>query len=568
MPGAAETPSARLSAFASSLRFEDIPSAVVARACELMLDWAGSALAGKGARAVEIVERFARAMGPHDGECEVLISRRRTSPFFAALVNGAASHVAEQDDVHNGSVFHPATVVFPPALATAQALGKSGRELLAAVVAGYEVGIRIGEFLGRTHYKVFHTTGTAGTLAAAAATGRLLELPPERMLHAFGSAGTQAAGLWEFLRDAADSKQLHAAKAAADGLLAAYLARDGFTGAARILEGAQGMAAGMSSDADPARLTDRLGERWALAETSFKFHASCRHTHPAADALLALVVKHDLRPADIAAVTAHVHQAAIDVLGPVVSPTTVHQAKFSMGTVLAMIATQRRAGLAEFERHFADPAIAAFRGKVAMALDPEVDREYPRRWIGKVTVRTTGQGGAARPVQRRGDGRGGARARADGPRAAVARSHRHAPAGRTAADRRRAPADRSLTERPRCPRRRNPPHTPSRTSTPGRQAGTTIRRRSSARRRSRRRSGARWTSAGPTARSSTAPGRACCRSCCARSSARSRSPTSPTACSTSPAPRSPLRAMRACTPSSSTSAPTTRPPAPTTSSIR
>ena len=121
------------------------------------------------------------------------------------------------------------------------------------------------------------------------------------MLHAFGSAGTQAAGLWEFLRDAADSKQLHTAKAAADGLLAAYLAHDGFTGARRIFEGAQGMAAGMSSDADPSRLTDRLGERWALAETSFKFHASCRHTHPAADALLKVVTEHELAPDAIAA---------------------------------------------------------------------------------------------------------------------------------------------------------------------------------------------------------------------------------------------------------------------------
>ena len=96
------------------------------------------------------------------------------------MANAAASHVAEQDDVHNGSVFHPATVVFPPALAVAQALGASGRELLTAVVAGYEVGIRVGEFLGRSHYKVFHTTGTAGTLAAAAAVGRLLGLDAGR----------------------------------------------------------------------------------------------------------------------------------------------------------------------------------------------------------------------------------------------------------------------------------------------------------------------------------------------------------------------------------------------------
>ncbi len=149
-----------------------------------------------------------------------------------------------------------------------------------AAVAGYEVGIRVGEFLGRSHYKVFHTTGTAGTIAAAAATGNLLRLTPDQMLNAFGSAGTQAAGLWEFLRDAADSKQLHTAKAAADGLLSAYLAQHGFTGARRIFDGPQGMAAGMSTDADPAKLVSQLGDRWALTETSFKFHACCRHTTP------------------------------------------------------------------------------------------------------------------------------------------------------------------------------------------------------------------------------------------------------------------------------------------------
>ena len=225
-------------------------------------------------------------MGPADGRSEILVSRKMTSPLFAALVNAAASHISEQDDVHNGSVFHPAAVVFPAALATAQHLGASGRDFIAASVAGYEVGIRVGEFLGRSHYRVFHTTGTAGTIAAAVAVGRLLGLDEAAMLHAIGSAGTQAAGLWEFLRDAADSKQLHTAKAAADGLTAAFLASDGFTGAKRILEGEQGMAAGMSSDADPAKLTDRLGSRWAVLETSFKFHASCRHTHPAADALL------------------------------------------------------------------------------------------------------------------------------------------------------------------------------------------------------------------------------------------------------------------------------------------
>jgi len=381
--------SAELAAFAANLHFDNIPSAVIERAKDLLVDWFGSVLAGKRARPVTAIERFAVMMGPSDGAAEVLISRRRTSPLFAAYVNAAASHFAEQDDVHNASVFHPGAVVFPPALAVAQQHEASGRDLLTAAVAGYEVGIRVGEFLGRSHYKVFHTTGTAGTLAAAAATGRLLGLSPDEMNHAFGSAGTQAAGLWEFLRDAADSKQLHTAHAAASGLTAAYLAKEGFTGASNILEGAQGMAAGMSRDADPARLTDRLGERWALAETSFKFHASCRHTHPAADALLAVVTEHDLTPDQIAEVVAHVHQGALDVLGPVVDPTTVHQAKFSMGTVLAMVAKFRRAGMGEFDDHFQRGEIVAFRDKVRMTLDDEVDHAYPARWIGKVTVRTT-----------------------------------------------------------------------------------------------------------------------------------------------------------------------------------
>ena len=390
MTAAKDTPhlSAELAAFAANLRFEDIPAPVLRRAEDLLLDCLASILAGASARPVLAIDRYAAAMGPTDGPSEILINRRRTSPVFAAMVNAAAAHVVEQDDVHNGSVFHPAAVVFPPALAVAQALGSSGRDLLVAAVAGYEVGIRVGEFLGRSHYKIFHTTGTAGTLAAAVTTGRLLGLSPEAMLNALGSAGTQAAGLWEFLRDAADSKQLHTARAAANGIAAAYLAQEGFTGARHILEGPQGMAAGMSSDADPSRLTDRLGTRWALAETSFKFHASCRHTHPAADALQQVLREHALTEDGIERVVAHVHQGAIDVLGPVVDPRTVHQSKFSMGTVLGLIARKGRAGLPEFDAALDDPAVAAFRARVTMELDPEVDAAYPQRWIGKVTVHT------------------------------------------------------------------------------------------------------------------------------------------------------------------------------------
>nr|WP_288498769.1 MmgE/PrpD family protein [uncultured Pseudomonas sp.] len=380
----------QLAKFLAELRYGDLPDYVLDRTEDLFLDWLGSALASEGARPIPLFEAYAQKMGPADGPARILVNGRGTSAYFAALANGASSHLVEQDDLHNSSVLHPATVVFPAALAAAQDLGKSGRELLLASVAGYEAGIRIGEFLGRSHYRIFHTTATVGTLAAAVAVGKLLNFDHKQFVHLLGNAGTQAAGLWEFLRDAADSKQLHTAKAAADGLLAAYFTEQGLTGAQNILEGEQGMAAGMSSDAEPSKLSDRLGSRWALVETSFKFHASCRHTHPAADALLDLMQREGLRHGDIAKVITHVHQGAIDVLGRVVVPQTVHQAKFSMGTVLGLIAVHGKAQLTEFEGlSLTDDDVAEFRDKVSMRLDPEVDGAYPARWLGRVEVVTT-----------------------------------------------------------------------------------------------------------------------------------------------------------------------------------
>ncbi|HLR29605.1 MAG TPA: MmgE/PrpD family protein [Paenalcaligenes sp.] len=380
--------SAQLAQFIADLRYEDIPTEVVRRTEDLLLDWFGSALAGKGARPVESIARFARRMAGGPGRAEVLISREHSTPLFAAMVNAAASHFIEQDDVHNASVFHPAAVIFPPVLAVAQDLGCTGEEIILASVAGYEVGIRIGEYLGRNHYTIFHTTGTVGTVAAAAAVAKLLRLDATQCLDAIGSAGTQAAGLWEFLRDAADSKQLHTAHAASAGLMAAYLAKDGFKGAQHILEGPQGMAAGMTNESFPEKLCADLGTRWATLEVSFKFHASCRHTHPAADALLKAMQDNQLKAADIERVDAYVHQGAIDVLGPVVDPQTVHQAKFSMGTVLGLIATRGGASVVDFEEAAFTDDVIDVRNRVHMHLDEEVDGAYPKQWIGKVTVTT------------------------------------------------------------------------------------------------------------------------------------------------------------------------------------
>jgi 2-methylcitrate dehydratase PrpD len=384
-----ENASTILARFLAGLRYESLPPAVVSRAEEAFVDWFACTLAGRGARPVRILEQFAATMGPSDGPSEILVSRRRTSPLFAALVNGAASHIVELDDVHTGALIHPGIIVFPAVFAAAQQVGASGREFITSAVAGYEAAIRTGEFLGPAHYKVFHTTGTAGAIGAAAGVALILGLDARKMQHALGSAGTQAAGLWEFLRDAADSKPLHSAKASADGLLSAYIAREGFTGASQILEGKQGMAAGMSSGADPANLTDGLGESWRILGSSCKAHACCRHIHPSADALLVLMRENHLKADEIAHITAHVHRGAIDVLGAVYSPETVHQSKFSMGFVLGLIAYYGKAGLDEFtEAALRDPKLRAFYSRVEMVMDAEIDSAPGNYWGGYVEVRT------------------------------------------------------------------------------------------------------------------------------------------------------------------------------------
>lgn len=288
------------------------------------------------------------------------------------------------------------SVIFPAVLAAAQDNNKTGPEMLLASIAGYEGGIRIAEALGRAHYRIFHTTATVGTLAAAVAVGRLLGLDAARLLaSALGTAGTQTSGLWEFLRSGAgDSKQLHCAHAAATGLLSAYLARDGVRGAQDVVEGEAGLlkALGREGDVDATRLVDRLGTRWAVLETSFKFFACCRHTHPSADALLDAVSRHAIRDpwSEIKSVVAHVHQGAIDVLGPVdagPAPETVHAAKFSMKSTLALIALRGSASLLDFEKlALTDPNVLTFRDRVSMVLDPEVDAAYPKRWLGRVDV--------------------------------------------------------------------------------------------------------------------------------------------------------------------------------------
>lgn len=381
----------RLAEWSAGLRYEHLPPAVVGKTKDFFLDWYACAIGGRHHPAVTAIDEFAAEMGPKEGPSELVHRSATTSAAFAALVNGAASHVVEQDDLHNSSMVHPATVVFPAALAVAQSTGASGRDLITASVAGYDVACRIGSYLGPRHYAKFHTTATAGVYGAAAAAAHLLKLDASQTLSAIGTAGTQAAGLWQFLVDATHGKQVHTAKAGFDGVLAAYTAKAGLLGTADVLEGVNGMGGSMvPGETTPSALNSDLGAAYSISDSSFKWHASCRHTHGSADGLLHIMNEYNLTAADIERVDCHVYAAALDVLGRTVgAPQTIHQSKFSMGFVLAVAAHKGRATVLDFtDQALSDPQLDSFRQKVNMVLDPAIEAVFPEKWQARVVVTT------------------------------------------------------------------------------------------------------------------------------------------------------------------------------------
>ncbi|KAJ5564650.1 MmgE/PrpD [Penicillium frequentans] len=385
-----DTRTERLANWASSLQYKDIPEDVVQKTKDFFLDWLGCTIAGRHHPAVSAIAQFARQMGPSNGKSELVDGSLKftTSPAFASLVNGASSHVVEQDDLHNRSIMHPATVIYPAALAVAQEVGATGEEFITACVVGYEVGCRVGEYLGKSHYERFHSTATGGVIGVAAAAAHLLKLNAAATLSAIGTAGTQAAGLWQFLLDATHSKQVHTGKACFDGIFAAYSARDGLLGPRDILEGPRAMGIALvPGETFPEAIDQKLGSDWAILSSSFKWHASCRHTHPSVDALLSLMEKNNVAFDDIESVVARTYQAALNVLGLSGAGETVHQSKFSMGFVLAVAAKKGQAMITDFtEEDLVDASLREFQKRVTMELDEEIESRFPKQWQGIVIV--------------------------------------------------------------------------------------------------------------------------------------------------------------------------------------
>ena len=244
-----------------------------------------------------------------------------------ALLMGALTHITETDDLHRASVTHPGCVVVPAALSLGEKQKSSPREILIAILHGFEAMCRIGSAVGPTHYKIWHNTATCGPFGSAMAAASLLGLSDEQTLHALGNAGTQSSGFWQFMETGAMSKHLHAGRASESGLLAAELAAHGFTGSPEILEGAKGMFAGMCIDPIPENILKDADGPWQLPLTSIKPWPSCRHTHPTIDCALELHGK--LNGETVNNIEIDTYQAALDVCNRP-EPENEYQAKFSL----------------------------------------------------------------------------------------------------------------------------------------------------------------------------------------------------------------------------------------------
>jgi 2-methylcitrate dehydratase PrpD len=390
-PAAAVT--RELAEFLASVSYLDLPVDVIDETYRATLDWFGSALAGAIEPPARAAQRVAHGLG--ESTDATMFGAGRSSAAAAAFANGVASHILELDDVHKGSTLHAAAPVIPAALGVAERERATGRAFSLAVALGYEAALRIGEAVNPSHYRFWHPTGTVATFGAAAAAGSVIALTAPQLLDALGTAGTQAAGLWEFNADGAMSKHLHPGKAAFNGVFAADLARAGFTGATRILEGERGFFRATSSAHDASRITDGLGRRWKITENCYKLHSCCGHTHTAID--VALDLRSERAWIGTEALSA-VSRVDVDTYGPgyeIVkepNPGTPYRAKFSLAYCVAAALLEGRVNLDQFgaERFDGDgvvqPAIAALLPRIHVTVRDDLTAKYPAAWPTRVTV--------------------------------------------------------------------------------------------------------------------------------------------------------------------------------------
>jgi len=349
-----------LSRFAAAIRLERLPPEVVRRSRFLLLDLVGNIVRARhDAESTPALLSAAAALGMAGGTCAVFGDRARYTPAGAALLNGALGHSLDFDDTHAAASLHPGAPVIPAALAAGEMAGAGGAEVLAAIIAGYEMTCRIALALpaGEHYARGFHPTATCGAFGAAAAAGRVFGLDAAAIASALGIALSQSAGSLQFLANGAWTKRFQVGWAALSGLAAATLA-------------------------------------FELMQTAVKPYPSCRYGHAGIDAALALRAEHGFRADEIEAVTYGLPRSGMLLVGEPAeqkaNPANVVDGQFS-GPFVLSVALATGAMNWDSYRLLRDPVVRGLLPKVRCAFDPEIEAEFPRYMSGKVTLRARGQ---------------------------------------------------------------------------------------------------------------------------------------------------------------------------------
>jgi 2-methylcitrate dehydratase PrpD len=372
----------KFAAWAEDYRKVPIPADVLHHAKRAVIDWYAAVLPGAVVAPATLLES-ALEEELDKGKARLALGRSATVRA-AALINGAAAHTVEVDDIFRDGIYHPGAPTIPAALALAQANGASGERFLRAVIVGYEISTRIGAAMGRAHYKYWHNTGTIGVFGACAASSELLGLDAKRFAHALATVTTFSAGLQQSFRMDSMSKPLHAGRAAEAGVTAALAAREGVTGSLDVIEGEAGFGRAMGDNPDWNKLFESLGKDFHICRMTFKNHACCGHTFAAIDGALALKAKMGITANDIERVSVGTYKAALEVAG-YEEPRTPAEARFSLKYVVASALAHGNVRLAAFEpARMADSVTRSLLGKISVSVDKELDAAFPHQRAARV----------------------------------------------------------------------------------------------------------------------------------------------------------------------------------------
>ena len=384
-----------LAEFVSGISYDTLPVEVRERVKALALDLVGIALRARNeAESTPAMVAAAGRLGMTGGTCTVIGDAAGYTPPGAAMVNGTLAHSLDFDDTHASGSLHPSAPIVPSAFAAAEMTGADGKATIAAIVAGYEVQIRLSLALDpAAHYdRGFHPTATCGAFGAAAAAGRLLGLDPEGYANAFGIALSMSAGSMQYLVNGAWTKRSHVGHAAMCGLVAATLAREGYKGASEAIEGKWGFLHAYAPAADAAKAVDGLGRRWETLKIAVKPYPSCRYGHAPIDGVLALAREHRIKPEEVEEVMVGLPEPGWKLIGEPEpakqSPKSVVDGQFSMAFCAAVALRSGGFTWDDYARHLGDPATLALCKRIRTWVDPKVQADFQKEMSGSVRIKT------------------------------------------------------------------------------------------------------------------------------------------------------------------------------------